>query len=648
MQDFNDNEVDRLALQLECRRRILLWGEMGAGKSTLALSLTRLLNRRLGCCQIIALDPGSPPFGIPGALSRGWWRGNAFEWGDLRALCTLNAARFRLPLVLAARNLLEITERAGEGSTIVIDPPGVVRGTGGAELLSALTESLRIDAVVVLFREGAPHSLAAELASLPMQVLHIPAAPQAKRPSKRERAAHRTKLWDGYLADGVEESYALNRVHFLGTPPPLQVPEAWTGRQAALLDAMGETLRMGQVIQLREADLTVRIAAGPAEAPAAILIRDAGRNAAGKLETMAHVDKASFAQRVLAEMTVPAILADTGRAPVSSRVGPAWATLVGGVFGDPLVHVRLRNLKQGFLFDLGDPGRLTAKVAHQVNAVFLSHAHIDHIGGFLWFLRSRIGFFRPCRIFGPLKIIARIESFLDAITWDRIEENAPIFEVCEIDGARIRRARLQPGSPRVMLPEQPVKDGVILDEGHFSVCAVVCDHNIPSVAYALVFRQEISVRKERLAACGWSAGPWLGRLKQSIAAEKLDTVIALPDGTERCAGELAQALTIVRPGKKLVYAADMADTPDNRYKLIDLARSAHTLFCETAFAWADKDKANATQHLTTRAAVDIARQAGVERLVPFHFSKRYENDPGVIYDEILAAAGPVKILGPFQ
>jgi len=330
---------------------------------------------------------------------------------------------------------------------------------------------------------------------------------------------------------------------------------------------------------------------------------------------------------------------------VFTRVGPAWATLVGGVFGDPLLHVRLRNLKQSFLFDLGHPARLAAKVAHQVGAVFLSHAHIDHIGGFLWLLRSRIGPFAPCAIFGPPQTIARIKNFIDAITWDRIEENAPIFDVCEVDGTRLRCTRLRPGSQPMDLPNRPVADGVILDRFRFQIRAVVCDHNIPSVAYALTFSSEISIRKDRLAATGLSPGPWLGDLKQCIADERRETMIRVPDGTTRPAGELAATLTLVRPGKKLVYAADMADTPRNRSRMIDLARAAHTLVCETAFADADKDKAAATQHLTTTAAVAIARAAGVKQLLPFHFSKRYERDPGLIYDEIRAAAGPIKVLG---
>jgi ribonuclease BN (tRNA processing enzyme) len=106
----------------------------------------------------------------------------------------------------------------------------------------------------------------------------------------------------------------------------------------------------------------------------------------------------------------------------------------------------------------------------------------------------------------------------------------------------------------------------------------------------------------------------------------------LPDGTRRSSGELARELTILRPGKKLVYAADIADTPVNREKVVALADAAHTLFCETAFTMAHKDKAGATQHLTTLAAVEIARRAGVERLVPFHFSKGYEDDPAAVYE----------------
>lgn len=641
----HNGQIERLAQRLKGHDRVLFWGAMGVGKSTLALELARSFARHHGGGRLLSLDPGSPAFGTPGALNRGWWDGDTFRWSGCRALCSLDAARFRLPLVQAAGRLLNDDLDAGPCGPLVIDPPGVVRGVAGAELLTALVEALDVDAVVALVREGKSLPLAVELGWLAVKVLQLPASSRASRPSRKARAVKRTRLWDNYLADSTHGTYPLEKSAVLGTPPPRHLPGAWIGRQAALLDPCGRTLAMAEVTGIADGVLTVRRPPGSEGAPAGILIRDAGRNARGYLETIPHALPLNAKQRGPAEMASPAVIPDARSAPVFSRVGPAWATLVGGVFGDPLVHVRLRNQRRSFLFDLGDPARLAARVAHQVSAVCLSHAHMDHIGGFLWFLRSRIGTFGPCKIFGPAKTLARIENFLGAITWDRIEDNAPVFEVGEFDGVRLKRVRLTPGRPKVVLPTLPVADGVLLAEDDLSIKAAVCDHKIPSLAYALTFRMEISVRKDQLNACGLAPGPWLGRLKECIAAQTPEAGIDLPDGTRRSAGELARELTIIRPGKKLVYAADMADTAANREKVVALADAAHTLFCETAFTMAHREKAGATQHLTTLAAVEIARRAGVDRLVPFHFSKRYEDDPDAVYEEILSAAGPVKIIG---
>lgn len=84
---------------------------------------------------------------------------------------------------------------------------------------------------------------------------------------------------------------------------------------------------------------------------------------------------------------------------VAARVGPVVASLVNGVCGDPLLQLRLLHQSRSLLFDLGDTGRMPLRSAHQITDVFISHCHADHIGGFLWFLRSRIGYFPPCRLF---------------------------------------------------------------------------------------------------------------------------------------------------------------------------------------------------------------------------------------------------------
>jgi ribonuclease BN (tRNA processing enzyme) len=100
---------------------------------------------------------------------------------------------------------------------------------------------------------------------------------------------------------------------------------------------------------------------------------------------------------------------------------------------------------------------------------------------------------------------------------------------------------------------------------------------------------------------------------------------------------LAGELVLERPGSKLCYATDLDDNASNRQRLAALARDAAIFVCEATFHSKDAHLARATQHLTARACGEIAAAAGVRTLVPFHFSKRYENDVGPIYDEVRAA-----------
>jgi ribonuclease BN (tRNA processing enzyme) len=119
--------------------------------------------------------------------------------------------------------------------------------------------------------------------------------------------------------------------------------------------------------------------------------------------------------------------------------------------------------------------------------------------------------------------------------------------------------------------------------------------------------------------------------------------LRLPDGRIETARRLAEELVSITPGETLVYATDFADTESNRRQVVALARDAHTLFCEATFREADAELARRTAHLTTRACGEIASQAGVKRLVPFHFSRRYEKDPAPIYEEIAAVCPQVVI-----
>jgi ribonuclease Z len=610
------------------KRRILLFGPMGVGKSTLARQLASALAQQQQTCWGLSADPGTPAFGVPGAVSLAKWQDEAWQVSAYVALCSLDAVRFRLPLLSAVRDLAQQLPEA----PVLIDSPGVVRGVAGKELLTALVATIEVDAVLALTVEEQPPPLPDELRTLPVDVFVIHTGTKTMRPGKRVRARQRTALWDAHLANATEQQFDLDGFNLIGTPPPIEAPHSWIGRQVALLQA-NRTLAMGEVQQFKEAKLNVRLT-GDASQADSLLVRDAIRNTDGYIETATPYAAEHYVYLPAAEV-VPAMEISTGPR-LLSRVGILDVGLINGVFGDPLLHLRLRHQRRSLLFDLGDGSRLPGRMAHQVTDIFISHAHMDHIGGFLWLLRARLGEFPVCRLYGPPGLARHIQGFLQGVLWDRIADRGPAFEVLELHGTQLQRYRLQAGYDSLdVLTSVDVVNDVLLQEAGFRIKGVSLDHHGTAVmAYALQAAQQLNVRKDRLRRRGLAPGPWLNELKQQLLLENETALIQLPDGSTATAASLAQDLVIITPGKKLAYATDLADTPQNRQRLINLARHAHTFFCEAPFMEAESDNAQRNGHLTTRACGEIASEAEVSRLVPFHFSRRYADNPQALYEEI--------------
>lgn len=611
-------------------RRVMLFGESGVGKSTLAAELARTLDKAGRACTCIGADPGSPSFGAPGAVCLAKWQNNDWQLIVLEALCTLDAGRFRLPLVSAVRRL---TERIEEGM-LLVDAPGVVRSVAGAELLTGLVEAAAVDTVLMLVREDKKLPLANELETILCEVVLVQPSSKARLPGRRKRARRRTRLWDEYLRHADERTITLSDTQLTGTPPPLQAFQDWPGRQIALLKG-GHTLAMGEILTAEKNIFQVRIA-DIRETPDQILVRDAYRNRQDRLGTFKPAGTSTL--RYIPPPDVapyPGTGKSTGPRPVV-RIGEATVTLVNGVFGDPLLHLRLHNRKRSVLFDLGEGDRLPARLAHQVTDVFISHAHIDHISGFLWLMRSRIGEFPSCRLFGPPGLTDHIAGLMSGIHWDRIGEWGPRFIVGELHDERLVVYGLQAGKEgKEQLDERTALGGLLVDDPDFKVWAVTLAHaDIPVLAYGLEQAPKLNVRKEGLLSRNLAPGAWLGELKRRIAANDKNTTIRLPDGSTGTVGSLADELLLITPARKLVYATDLADTSSNRDKLVMLARGAHIFFCEAAFIEADRIYAERSGHLTAYACGEIAHAAGVEQLAPFHFSRRYDENLLQIYDEI--------------
>ncbi|MFQ3790101.1 Clp1/GlmU family protein [Halomonas sp. A29] len=476
---------------LERHPRALLTGPPGSGKSTLARSAAAALAERGQVCRCLAADPGLPGFGPPGAVCLGRWNERLGDWQleAIEALATLDSARFRLPLTEAVRRM---AAQADEGP-LLIDAPGVERGIGGAELLPTLAGAGRVSAVVRLAPAQVSDPYSHERAALGLATLSLPAPPQARHPGKQQRRLWRTAAWDEYLHSAEARELDLSALTIVGAPPPGDAPHAWPGRQIGLLDAGGATLVMGEVFALVGDRLTVRTPPLTGT-PRTLLIRDARRSAEGQLGTARHHPHSSSASSEEPALSYALQESATGPRP-TLRLDGVRATLANGVFGDPLLHLRLRHRKRSLLFDLGDPGRLPARLAHQVSDVFISHAHFDHIGGFPWLLRSRIGDYPPCRMYGPPGLAGHLDGFMRGILWDRVEEKAPRFEVFELHGEQLAHYRLVAGQSMKALSPREVGDGVLHQEIGFRIRAVTLDHGTPVLAFA--YEPDTQVRSAR-------------------------------------------------------------------------------------------------------------------------------------------------------
>jgi ribonuclease Z len=277
------------------------------------------------------------------------------------------------------------------------------------------------------------------------------------------------------------------------------------------------------------------------------------------------------------------------------------------------------------LFDCGDGcvSRLPVGTVQEIDHVFFSHFHMDHVAGFDAFFRCTYN--RTARLnhlWGPPGSAEVLSHRFRGYLWNLHGGQAVSWFVHEIHEDRVRTTRfaLDETFARPHAESDTPRQPVVLDAGEFTVEALAMDHGTPSLAYVVREAARVNVDPAKLAALGLPPGPWLKRVRGPRAEDK-ETITV--DGATHRVAELQDALVTTTPGESAAYLTDFLLDDAAQERLAAALRGVMTVVSECQYRHADLDLARRNYHMTATQVAETARHAGVGRLVLFHLSDRY-------------------------
>jgi len=325
------------------------------------------------------------------------------------------------------------------------------------------------------------------------------------------------------------------------------------------------------------------------------------------------------------------------------------ASLVNDPFYDPVLFIRFLYQSRAILFDLGDISELSARDMLKISHVFVTHTHMDHFIGFDLLLRIFLGRDKKLYLFGPNGFLKNIEGKLAGYTWNLVSKYITDFRIIgnEVrENQIIKREYLCIKRFASVREEKRPFSKILLKEPAFIVETEILDHGgIPCLAFSIKENFHVNINKEKLNELGLPVGPWLSRFKEAVyrdMSQEMDFSVRWEkEGKiikeERISFQkLLKEIAIITPGQKITYVTDVDGTERNIEKIIQLSKESDILFIEATFLDKDRDLAKKKSHLTAKQAGMIARMANVKRLVVFHFSPRYFEDPNAIIEEAMS------------
>lgn len=316
----------------------------------------------------------------------------------------------------------------------------------------------------------------------------------------------------------------------------------------------------------------------------------------------------------------------------------------GGLLDDPLLFLRIRPLRRALLFDCGQIAHLAKRVVKPIDAVFITHAHMDHIMGVPTLVRHHHASPRPLDLYGPPGIIERVGHLLMGFDWNLSEPEWFTLRVHEIRRDRIVHCDF-PG-PAGFVPrhvgEEPRTTRLIWSPPYATVEAELLDHKLPVLAFRVDEQPHFAVDHQVLERMGLVPGEWVRDLKsrvwKGIGGREVVVERRGTEGMEReTVADPRRFYDIIRgrgPCASIGYLCDVGWTAENRAAIEDFLRGATLLCVDCTFLAADQDKARASYHLCTSDLNELARTISPGWMMPMHLSKSYLKKSFDLYAEL--------------
>jgi ribonuclease Z len=242
---------------------------------------------------------------------------------------------------------------------------------------------------------------------------------------------------------------------------------------------------------------------------------------------------------------------------------------------------------EGFLFDPGEGTQrqfIFANVAPTVvTRILISHFHGDH-----------------CLGLGSMLMRLNLDKVRHEIHCYYPASGKKYFD-------RLRYGTIYHENIRVV--EHPVKDeGIVHQDENFTIEAAYLEHSVDNLAWRITEADTLKFDQEKLKKAG-VRGPLVRELMRKKQIEIEGKTVKLED------------VSWVRKGDSIAYVVDTRMCQN----AIDISRGAKILLCESTYSEEHKKLAHKHFHLTVKQAAQIAKEAGVEKLILTHFSARYNN-----------------------